>query len=396
MHGPYAGAVLTKLNKYRIWRLITMTFKEWQEDNAARKAASLAYYTVFSIAPLLIIAIAVAGLALGQEAATGQIVGQIRNLIGEDGAELINNMIKSASQPTTSIVATVIGIVTLMIGATGVFGELQTALNEIWDVKPKTDQNGLLVLARTRFLSLAMVFGIGFLLLVSLVLSAVLAGISAWAGGAIGQAAIVSQIIGVVLTFVVTTLLFAMIFKILPDVHIDWHDVWIGAAMTSVLFSIGRLLIGLYLGNSSVASTYGAAGSLIVLLIWIYYSAQILFLGAEFTQVFARLYGSRRDEKLLVTLPTPEPPKVPAELDDPQTSGLVTSRQRAAALKKLKRERAKLERQAQKAAQPARRRADVIGTVLGWATVIGILLAGIVKGLAPKNEPDSHYDEIYR
>jgi len=367
--------MLKQLTQRRAVRLITTTIKEWQEDNATRLAAALAYYTVFSIAPLLIIAISVAGLVLGNEAATGQLVGQIQGLIGLQGAELIETMIQGASKPSASIIATIIGIATLVFGATSVFSELQNSLNEIWDVKPQPQKSGLLLMVRTRFLSLTLVFGIGFLLLVSLVISAVLAGVSTFIGGAIGEAAIISQVISAVLSFLVTTLLFALMFKVLPDVHVDWHDVWIGAVMTSLLFSIGRLLIGLYLGNSGVTSTYGAAGSLIILLIWVYYSAQILFFGAEFTQVFARLYGSRRDEQVLVTTQAEPPPQIPPETDDvaPDPEG------RKATLNKLKRRNAQMS--TSQPSQPGQSRADVVGTVLGWVIFSGILLAGIIKGL---------------
>lgn len=290
----------------QLWHLIKTTVSEWSQDNAARLAAALAYYTVFSIAPLLIIAIAVAGLAFGREAAEGEIVAQLRSLVGQSGAELIQAMIQSASQPAAGVLATVIGLATLLFGATGVFGELQSALNTIWNVQPKP-VNGVIAFVRTRFLSLTLVLGIGFLLLVSLVLSAVLAGISTWVRGYVGDIAVIAQAINLALGFGVITLLFAMIYKLLPDLSVAWSDVWVGAVITALLFSVGRLLIGLYLGNSSVASTYGAAGSLVVVLVWVYYSAQILFLGAEFTQVYARTYGSRRHEQYLLVSDSPAP-----------------------------------------------------------------------------------------
>lgn len=281
------------------WTLFQITINEWTRDNATRLAAALAYYTIFSIAPLLIIAIAVAGLVFGHEAAQGQIVMQLRDLVGQQSAEFIQSMIQNASQPTAGLVATFVGIATLLFGATGVFGELQDALNIIWNVKPRPITN-VLAFLRTRFLSLTLVLGIGFLLLVSLILSALLSGISSWIQGYLGDMVKIAQTVNVVLGFGVITLLFALIYKLLPDVSIAWHDVWIGAAITAVLFNIGRLLIGFYLGNSSVGSTYGVAGSLVVVLIWVYYSAQILFFGAEFTQVYARTYGSRRREQHLL------------------------------------------------------------------------------------------------
>ena len=290
----------------KLCALLKTTFEEWTQDNAARLAAALAYYTIFSVAPLLVIAIAIAGLALGSEAAQGQIVAQLRGLLGQQGAQLIQGMIESASKPAAGIWATVVGLITLLLGATGVFGELQSALNTIWNVKPKP-QNGLILFALSRFWSLTMVLGIGFLLLVSLVLSAALSGIGAWMQGYVGEMAFIAQLINITLSFIVTTVLFALIYKLLPDLKIAWRDVWVGAVITALLFSVGRVLIGLYLGNSAIASSYGAAGSLVVVLIWVYYSAQILFLGAEFTQVYARTIGSRQSESHLLSGASTQP-----------------------------------------------------------------------------------------
>jgi membrane protein len=273
-------------------KLLKNTFQEWQEDKVPLWAAALAYYTIFSIAPILIIAIAVAGAVFGQEAAQGQIVGQIQGLVGRDGAEFIQSMLENAGRPGSGgLVATLFSIATLIFGASGAFGQLQDALNTIWEVKPKPQQavKGLL---RNRFLSFAMVLVIGFLLLVSLVLSAVLAGLTNFFGSLVPGLAW-GQLLNFAVSFGFTTLLFALIFKVLPDVKIPWSDLWVGAGVTALLFSIGRFLIGVYLGNSSVGSTYGAAGSLIVLLLWVYYSAQILLLGAEFTQVYAKMHGSK-------------------------------------------------------------------------------------------------------
>lgn len=274
------------------WDLIKTTIKEWQEDKAARLGAALAYYTIFSLAPLLVIAIAVAGLVFGQEAAQGQIMNQIAGLIGPQNAQLLQTMIQNASQPGTSIVATVLGLATLLLGATGVFGQLQDALNTMWEVQPKPGR-GLLGLIKDRFLSFAMVLGTGFLLLVSLVLSAALAALGTFVGGLLPAPGLVLEVINFIVSFGTITLLFAAIYKLLPDVKIAWRDVWIGAVVTALLFTIGRTLIGVYIGRTSTASTYGAAGALVVILLWTYYSAQILFLGAEFTQVYANRYGSR-------------------------------------------------------------------------------------------------------
>ncbi|MBD1920908.1 YihY/virulence factor BrkB family protein [Microcoleus sp. FACHB-831] len=275
-----------------IFGLLKETFKEWQEDKASRLAAALAYYTTFSLAPLLIIAIAIASLVFGQEAAQGTIDDQLRGLIGSEGATAIQDMIKNSQKPAEGTIATIISFVLLFFGASGVFAELQDSLNTIWEVAPKPDA-GVKNILRSRFLSFTMVLVIGFLLLVSLVLSAGLAALGNYFGNLVPNLAILWQTLNFLISFGVITVLFAMIYRILPDAKIAWGDVWIGAAITSLLFSIGKWLIGLYLGNSSVGSTYGAAGSFVVLLLWVNYSAQILFFGAEFTQVYANKFGSQ-------------------------------------------------------------------------------------------------------
>lgn len=275
-----------------IAELFKTTIKEWSEDKASRLAAALAYYTVVALAPLLIILIAIAGLVFGREAAQGQIVDQIGTLVGDQSTSAIQDIIVNANQPKSSFIASVIGIATLLFGASGVFGALQDGLNTIWEVQPKPGR-GIIGIIKDRFVSLTMVFGVGFLLLVSLVVSAGLAAMGEYVGGLLPLPEIVLQSLNFIISLVVITLLFAMIFKFLPDAEITWGDVWIGAAITALLFTIGKLLIGIYLGRSNVGSAYGAAGAMIVILIWVYYSAQILFLGAEFTQVYANKHGSR-------------------------------------------------------------------------------------------------------
>jgi membrane protein len=274
-----------------IWSLLKETFSEWSEDKASRLAAALAYYTIFSLAPLLIIVIAVAGLVFGQEAARAELFAQIQGLVGQEGAQLIETMVESASQPTSGIIATTIAIATILFGAIGLFGQLQDALNTIWEVEPKPER-GIFGMIKDRFLSFTMVLGIGFLLLVSLIISAVVSALNPYLTDLLPGSIYLIQILNFVISFGVITLLFAMIYKVLPDVEIAWSDVWIGAAVTSLLFSVGKFLIGLYLGNSSAGSAYGAAGSLVILLLWVYYSTQILLFGAEFTQVYAKRYGS--------------------------------------------------------------------------------------------------------
>ncbi|MDZ8053373.1 MAG: YihY/virulence factor BrkB family protein [Aulosira sp. ZfuVER01] len=274
-----------------IWKLFQETFKEWSEDKASRLAAALAYYTIFSIAPLLIIVIAIVGAVFGEEAARGEIVRQIQGLVGRQGAEFIETAIQNANQPETGTIASIISIFVLLLGATGLFNELQDALNTIWEVKTKPGA-GVNNMVRQRALSFAMVLGIGFLLLVSLVISAGLTALVTFFSNLVPGFDWIWQIVNFLLSFAITTVLFGLIFKVLPDVKITWSDVLIGASITSLLFSIGRFLLGQYLGNGSFGSTYGAAGSVVVILAWIYYAAQILFFGAEFTQVYARRYGS--------------------------------------------------------------------------------------------------------
>jgi membrane protein len=274
-----------------VWNMIKATFADWSEDNATRLAAALAYYTAFAIAPLLVIAIAIAGFFLGREAATNQISGQVSGLLGQTAGDAVNGMVQAASNRQGSgIIATIIGIATLLFGASGVFGELQNALNTIWEVAPKPNQ-GIMATIKQRFFSFAMVAGVGFLLLVSLIVSAALGAIGHFFGG--DNPTLIWSVINFVVSFGVTTLLFALVFKIVPDVKIQWSDVWIGAAATALLFTIGKAALGWYLGQQSTTSAYGAAGSFVALLLWVYYTAQIVFLGAEFTQVYARTYGSK-------------------------------------------------------------------------------------------------------
>jgi len=270
--------------------LIKQTVKEWSEDKVPRLGAALAYYTMFSLAPLLIIAIAIAGLVFGEEAARGRITDELRTLINDDAAVMVEDLIANARRPGAGLVATIIGVVTLLLGASGVIGQLKDSMNTIWEVGPKPGR-GILGLLKDRFLSLAMVLGIGFLLLTSLVLSAGLDAVSEFAFGE--DAGFPLQALNFVASFAVITLLFAVIYKVLPDVKIAWRDVWIDALVTALLFNLGKFLIGVYLSRSTTASVFGAAGSLILILLWIYYSSQILFFGAEFTQVYANRFGGK-------------------------------------------------------------------------------------------------------
>jgi membrane protein len=275
-----------------IWSLLRQTFADWSEDKAPQLGASLAFYSALSIAPLLVLALAAAGAVFDAEAARGRISDQMSQLVGKSGGEAIEDMIASADEPKSGTVATVLGVITLVFGASGVFGQLQDALNTIWEVKPKPGR-GLFGIIRDRFLSFTMVMGIVFLLLVSLVVTTALASLDAWTSRLPDALAWAAHGLNFAISFAVITLLFAMMFKVLPDVTMAWRDVWLGAVVTAALFTVGKYAIGAYLGQSGMASSYGVAGSFVVLLVWVYYSAQILFFGAELTQVYANRYGSR-------------------------------------------------------------------------------------------------------
>jgi membrane protein len=273
--------------------LVRAAASGWVDDHAQSMGAALAYYTMFSIAPLLVIVIAVAGVMFGNDAAQGHVLAELRDIMGEEGAVAVEGLLKSASDPKKSSLAALVGIITLLVGATSVFSELQSALDRIWRAGPTPPSEGLWRWLRTRILSLGMILGLGFLLLVSLVVSAALAALGKWWGPLFGAWGMILESINFIVSFVIVTLIFAMIYKSLPRVRIDWRDVWIGATVTALLFTLGKLLIGFYLGRTSIASAFGAAGSLVVLLVWVYYSAQIFLLGAEFTWVYAHRHGSR-------------------------------------------------------------------------------------------------------
>lgn len=284
-------------------------YTQWSADRALTHGAALAYYTLFSLAPLLVLVIAVAGLAFGRAAAEGEIVRQLTSLLGADGARTLQEMIARVSQPATGIVATVVSLATMFFGASGMVGQLQGSLNEIWEAPPAT-RGAFRDALQKRAIAIGMILGVGFLLLVSLILSAALNALHALVAEHLPLASQLVPPLNLLFSFLAITALFAMIYKFLPDVRLEWKDVWFGAAVTAVLFAIGKALIGFYLGRAGVASVYGAAGSLVVILLWIYYSCQLLFVGAEFTEVYARLYGSRREEPVGAT----EPESVPGSV----------------------------------------------------------------------------------
>ncbi|MDB5946282.1 MAG: YihY/virulence factor BrkB family protein [Ramlibacter sp.] len=271
----------------------------WLDDFAPSMGAAISYYTVFSLAPLLVIVIAIAGAVFGREAVTGQIVGQLSGLIGKDGATFVQGLVASASDTNKGLVAGLISIVILVIGATSVFAELQSALDRIWHVPVANKPSGLWALLRTRLVSFGLILGVTFLLMVSLSVSAGIAAFGAWAGGLMPGWELLLHVINMAVSVSVATVLFAMIYKLMPSTPIAWRDVWIGAAVTAVLFEVGKLLIGLYLGKSGVTESFAAAGSLVVLLAWVYYAAQIFLLGAEFTKVYADEHGSKSGAKAM-------------------------------------------------------------------------------------------------
>lgn len=276
----------------QLWDLAGKSVVAWVDDYAPSMGAALAYYTLFSIAPLLIIAIAVAGLVFGEEAARGEIIAQIQDLIGREGASAVQGLLKSANQPAQNILATVVSVITLTIGATTVFAELQSDLDRIWRVPAPAKLNGIWMLLHTRFLSFGLVLGLGFLLLVSLLVSAAIAALGTWSNGSFESWEAFLNVVNLSISFAITALLLALIYKLMPRATIAWRDVWLGAAVTALLFEIGKFLIGLYLGKTGVASSFGAAGSLVVVLVWVYFSAQIFLLGAELTWVYSHEYGS--------------------------------------------------------------------------------------------------------
>jgi membrane protein len=273
------------------WELLKLTFSEWMNDNTFEWSAALAFYTIFSIAPVLLIAVGVASFFLAPETATTRIVDEMEKLVGAQGANAVRQVIESSRGFGKGLWAVSVGIVTLIMGATAVFGELQSALNRIWDVEAKPDRGVIMSLIVDRLRSFSIAVCVGFLLLVSLVISAVISGLQNYMNNWLPGVPWVWQTANAVASFFVVAALFAMIYKFLPDVVISWRDVWVGAAVTALLFSAGKYLIGIYLGRTATASAFGAAGSLVVLLFWVYYSALISFLGAEFTQVYARRYG---------------------------------------------------------------------------------------------------------
>jgi membrane protein len=278
------------------WALIRDTVKAWIDDYAPSMGAALAYYTLFSTAPLLLIVISLAGLFFGEQAARGEIMAQISSLVGEDSARTVQTLLEGLNQPGAGIWGSVVGVVALLIGATTVFAELQNSMDRIWRAPCPPPDGGLMGLVKARLLALGLVLGIGFLLMVSLLLSTAVAALGKWWAPWFGEYTGIAHAIDWLLSFSLITAIFAMIYKWVPSVKIAWRDVLVGAAITALLFTVGKTLIGLYIGRSGVASPFGAAASLVVLLLWVYYSAQIFLLGAEMTWLYSHRHGSRKHQ----------------------------------------------------------------------------------------------------
>lgn len=339
----------------RIWVLAKDTVEGYIDDDAMSRGAAVAYYTIFSIAPLLLIATAIAGIFFGEQAVRGAIAEQLEGLLGRPSAEAVQAMIQGAANPTQGTVATVISVVTLLLTASGVFAELQSALNVIWKAPPpKGDTITRLVVARA--LAIGLVAATGFLLLVSLVVSAALAAVATWVGGLVPEMTRLLGLANFAVSFLMVTLLFAAIYKILPDRQLHWRDVAVGAAVTAMLFTIGKTLIGWYIGGAGIASAYGAAGSLMVVLVWVFYSTQVFLLGAEFTKAWAGLKGS--PEALAAGA------KSAAEIDEAQST-------------RPRRQRVRRERRPRSEREPAST-AAVVAPAVG-AAALGTLLMDLLR-----------------
>ncbi|MDQ3282687.1 MAG: YihY/virulence factor BrkB family protein [Acidobacteriota bacterium] len=321
MAGKRARVVTTAKN---IWILAKAAASSWVDDYAQSMGAALAYYTMLSIAPFLLIVISLAGMMFGVEAARGEIVAQLQGLMGRPGAQAVQNLLESASKPAESVIATVGGVALLLLAATSVFAELQDSLDRIWRA-PKRKRKPIWTLLRTRLLSFGTIAGISFLLMISLVVSAGLAAFGKMWGSRFTDWQATVAAVNAIFSYVLTTTVFAMIYKVMPRAKVAWTDVLIGASVTSLLFTIGKSLIGIYIGRSGVTSGFGAAGSLVMAMIWVYYSAQIFLLGAEFTWAYALTFGSRKAQKLPGAAPA-----VPSKAGDQKPDGMMVEAKEAA------------------------------------------------------------------
>ena len=286
------------MNINQILNFLKATFSAWVEDHASSMGAAIAYYTIFSIAPILLIILSVVGLIFDIEVVRIEIYSRLHGLMGENGALVVQDLLERIHKPSENIIAAIIGMVFVLIGATSVLAELQADLDKIWRAPKRARDSGIIGVLRTRIISFFLILGIGFILIVSLVLSAILAALGKWWDPVFGGFELLAYLLDVVLNIALMTAVFAMIYKLMPRIQINWQDVWMGSVVTAFLFSIGKFLIGLYIGRSGIASGFGAAGSLVVVLIWIYYSAQIFLMGAEFTRIYSYTLGSRKGQPM--------------------------------------------------------------------------------------------------
>jgi membrane protein len=285
------AAFYENLSYKTLYRIMRLSLNSWLDHRDSSRGAALAFYTLFSLTPILILSIAIAGYFFGADAAQGQILLQIQGLVGKNGAEAIQALLAAARDPTAGALATIVAIVLLLAGASSVFVELKSTLDDIWGTT-KSTVSGISILLKTRLLSVSLVLVLAFLLLISLVISAVLAMLQTYVGGLWSSSAMLFSILSNLFSFTVIACLFGLIYKLLPDAPLSWHDVIVGSLFTAMLFTLGKYFIGLYLGNSAIDSSFGAAGSVVALMLWVYYSAQIFFFGAEFTRQYALKYGS--------------------------------------------------------------------------------------------------------
>ncbi|HEY6132547.1 MAG TPA: YihY/virulence factor BrkB family protein [Rubrivivax sp.] len=290
---------------HHLYSFVKDSVQAWVDDYAPSMGAALSYYTLFSIAPLLLIVISVAGLVFGEDAARGHISATLSSFLGAEGAIAIEGLLKSVSLNNKSIAGTLVGVTLLLVGATSVFAELQNALDRIWRSPERNKPSGLFGLLSARVMSFGLILGFGFLMIVSLIASAALTALGEWWAPLFGGWDVVLQGVNFVVSFGLVTAVFAMIYKLMPSVRIAWRDVWVGAVATAALFTVGKLLIGLYIGQSGITSGFGAASSVVLLLVWVYYSAQIFLVGAEFTWVYAHRFGSRKTEAYRVESKSP-------------------------------------------------------------------------------------------
>jgi membrane protein len=302
------------MSPQKLFTVARKAVSAWIDDFAPSMGAAISYYTAFSIAPLLVIVIAIAGALFGREAVQGQIAAELSSLIGDQGAQLIQTIVTAANDSDKGLVASLISGVVLLIGATSVFAELQSDLDRIWHVPPAQKPSGIWSVLRARIVSFGLILGLAFLLIVTLIVSAATAALGSFGSGMLPGSELLVQAINMLVSLAITTVLFAMIFKLMPSAHIAWRDVWIGAGVTAVLFEVGKLLIGLYLGKSSFAHAFAAAGSLVVLLAWVYYAACIFLLGAEFTKAYADAHGSHAAKRAMQGSETSAAAGIPAQV----------------------------------------------------------------------------------